>query len=109
MDSPRAVEFRPVTLSDDDIALLLEALDSHVYWQLSDPQFRQNGDVRDPGSDDPDQVAAIRHAGAAVSAVVRGVAASASAAIRDRDLVVGQHLEDAHRLFRHLLARSYHR
>lgn len=39
-------------LSTDDLRRLIDALDSHMYWQLSDPHYRNNGDVRDPGSDD---------------------------------------------------------
>lgn len=41
--------------------LLVEALDSHIYWQLSEPQYRNSGEVYDKGgpegntkgSDDP--------------------------------------------------------
>lgn len=32
-----------VRLTPDEIALLIEALDSHEYWQLSEPHERNNG------------------------------------------------------------------
>ena len=46
-------------LSEKDLDLLVEALDSHVYWQLSDQHYRSNADVIEPGSDDPAQAAEI--------------------------------------------------
>ena len=46
-------------LSKKDLDLLVEALDSHVYWQLSDEHYRSNSDVVEPGSDDPDTAAEI--------------------------------------------------
>jgi hypothetical protein len=48
-----------ITLSREDFQLLCEALDSHVYWQLSEPEFRHSGYVRDPGSEDEDAAAEI--------------------------------------------------
>jgi hypothetical protein len=39
-------------LTDDEIALIVEALDSHEYWQLSDPTWRHSDAVILP-SDDP--------------------------------------------------------
>jgi hypothetical protein len=39
-------------LNEDDIALIVEALDSHEYWQLSDLSWRHSGAVILP-SDDP--------------------------------------------------------
>lgn len=44
-----------VELNNDEVTLLREALDSHAYWQLSDPSYRSSGYVRDPGSDDPEK------------------------------------------------------
>jgi len=38
-------------LDDDDVALIVEALDSHEYWQLSDPTWRHSGAVILPGYD----------------------------------------------------------
>ena len=32
-----------VHLSPDEITLLIDALDSHEYWQLSEPEERNNG------------------------------------------------------------------
>jgi hypothetical protein len=43
-----------LVLSDDEIALVIDALDSHEYWQLSDPTWRHSGAVILP-SDDPDR------------------------------------------------------
>lgn len=47
-----------VNLSDDEIALLIEALDSHEYWQLSEPSQRNSGYslVEDGESDEIDAV-----------------------------------------------------
>lgn len=42
-----------LTLTDDEARLLAEALDSHRYWQLSDENYRRDGQVQEPGSDDP--------------------------------------------------------
>lgn len=41
-----------VDLSEADLLLVLSALDSHKYWQLSDEQYRSSGYVLEPGSDD---------------------------------------------------------
>lgn len=46
-------------LSPQDLDRIIEALDSHVYWQLSDQHYRSNADVLVPGSDDPAQAAEI--------------------------------------------------
>jgi len=48
-----------VELTEEELKLLDEALDSHIYWQLSDPEYRNDGEVRDPGSNDPDFAVAI--------------------------------------------------
>ena len=45
---------RTVILTDEEISLITEALDSHCYWQLSDQRYRNSGYVCDPGSDDPE-------------------------------------------------------
>jgi len=46
-------------LNSDAVRTLREALDSHVYWQLSDERYRNNGYVSAPGSDDPDALTKI--------------------------------------------------
>ena len=46
-------------LSPEDLDRIIEALDSHVYWQLSDHHYRRNADVLEPGADDPEQAAEI--------------------------------------------------
>jgi hypothetical protein len=51
-------------LTDEEVGLLREALDSHIYWQLSDEHYRDSGFVSDPGSDEPDKAAEIAAANA---------------------------------------------
>jgi len=41
-------------LSPEQITLLDEALDSRAYWQLSDSHYRNDGEIIEPGSDDPE-------------------------------------------------------
>ena len=43
----------PLRLTVDQIRLLACALDSHIYWQLSDQQYRNSGYVLPPASNDP--------------------------------------------------------
>ncbi|MCP4964750.1 MAG: hypothetical protein GY926_05900 [bacterium] len=40
-----------IELTAADVAVLAEALDSHEYWQLSDPLWRSSGYVILPGED----------------------------------------------------------
>ena len=42
----------PITLTQSERDMLIEAIDSHLYWQLSDEHYRNSGMVEDPGSDD---------------------------------------------------------
>jgi hypothetical protein len=49
-----------ISLTSDQVSMLREAIDSHIYWQLSEPIYRRNGDVADPGSDDPDAATEIQ-------------------------------------------------
>lgn len=51
-------------LTAEELTLLCEALDSHIYWQLSDHHYRSDGYVREPGSDDAVAAGAIRAANA---------------------------------------------
>ena len=44
-----------VPLDGQQLDMLIEAIDSHVYWQLSDDTYRNDGDVIEPGSDEPAQ------------------------------------------------------
>jgi hypothetical protein len=53
-----------MVLTAEELTLLCEALDSHVYWQLSDRHFRNNGYVGEPDSDDAEAASAIRAANA---------------------------------------------
>ena len=50
-----------VHLSPDEITLLVEALDSHEYWQLSESHERNSGysTVEDGASDEIDAVRAL--------------------------------------------------
>ena len=50
-----------VELSDGDIALLIQALDSHEYWQLSESHERNDGysTIPDGESDEVDAVRAL--------------------------------------------------
>jgi hypothetical protein len=49
-----------LTLTHEELGLILDALDSHSYWQLSDQQYRNSGYVMDEGSDDPENAEAIK-------------------------------------------------
>jgi hypothetical protein len=51
-----------MTFTADEIELLIEALDSHIYWQLSDPHYRSSGFVYPPGSDNDETRQAIHAA-----------------------------------------------
>lgn len=53
-----------VELTAEELTILCEALDSHVYWQLSDRHYRNSGYVHEPGSDDVEAAGAIRTANA---------------------------------------------
>lgn len=46
-------------LSLDDLDRLLAALDSHVYWQLSDQHYRNDAAVLDRGSDEDERAVEI--------------------------------------------------
>lgn len=63
---PRGVapERSPIELTDDEIALLVEALDSYEYWELGDVLPRNNGMVFIPGDcvDEPDRYWSDDHA-----------------------------------------------
>jgi hypothetical protein len=48
-----------MTMTPEEITKIVEAIDSHIYWQLSDEWYRANGAVLEPGSDDPDVAAEI--------------------------------------------------
>ncbi len=50
----------PVELTDPEMELILAALESHAYWQVSEEDYRDNGYVYAPGADDPDAVEELR-------------------------------------------------
>jgi hypothetical protein len=51
----------PVQLSEAELALLIEALDSHEYWQLSEPNERNDGysTIEDGESEEVDAARAL--------------------------------------------------
>lgn len=53
-------EFCRVMIRKVDRDRLLEALESHAYWQISEEQYRDNGFVHEPGADDPEIVEELR-------------------------------------------------
>jgi hypothetical protein len=48
-----------MTLTQSQRTQIVSAIDSHIYWQLSDEYYRANGAVLEPGSDDRDVAAEI--------------------------------------------------
>jgi hypothetical protein len=48
-----------MTLTQAQRTQIVDAIDSHIYWQLSEPLYRSSGAVLEPGSDDPDVAAEI--------------------------------------------------
>lgn len=46
-------------LNTDALTTIRDALESHVYWQLSDTKYRKNGFVLAPGCRDPTNLAEI--------------------------------------------------
>jgi uncharacterized protein YceH (UPF0502 family) len=48
-----------LVVTEDELHEIREALDSHRYWELSDINYRNSGNVTDPGSDDPEYADAI--------------------------------------------------
>lgn len=59
MPRPRKLD---ITLTADELALVVAALDSHVYWQLSDPNDRDSGFVHGDGNAEPEAAQEIRDA-----------------------------------------------
>lgn len=56
----RNLDLAGLKLTKAQLDELVEALDSHVYWQLSDERYRDNGFVDEPGSDDAEMAKRIR-------------------------------------------------
>jgi hypothetical protein len=48
-----------VDLSERDLAVICEALDSHAYWQLSDESRRNSGYVMEPYTEAEREVMAL--------------------------------------------------
>jgi hypothetical protein len=71
MTSPERHE---VPLASEDIGLIIEALDSHEYWQLSEPTWRHSGAVILPSDDESlweDRPAPTEEEGDTISEIVR--------------------------------------
>ena len=51
----------PVQLTEAEVALVIEALDSHEYWQLSEPNERNDGysTIEDGENEEVDAVRAL--------------------------------------------------
>lgn len=64
MMSGRAKDPGAITLhfTIEELGLVCEALDSHIYWELSDTGYRNGGYVDGPGSDDDEAAALISEA-----------------------------------------------
>lgn len=60
----RKIEAEGVALSVTraELELISAALDSHIYWELSDRQYRSAGFVRSPGADEEETAGRIREA-----------------------------------------------
>ena len=56
---PKAASTVTVTLSESELKTVLEGLDSYRYWQLSDENYRHDGFVLEPGSDDEENAKLI--------------------------------------------------
>lgn len=80
-----AIECRPSAVPGDDpggelgirvtsreYRLIVDALDSHAYWQLSDERYRRDGFVEDPGTDDPESAEELRETNALYDALECG-------------------------------------
>ena len=48
-----------MTLTQPQGTQIVAAIDSHIYWQLSDERYRANGAVLEPGSDNPEVAAEV--------------------------------------------------
>lgn len=48
-----------VKLTKEELLEVTAALDSHMYWELSEQEYRNNGFVNDPGSDDDEDAQRI--------------------------------------------------
>lgn len=48
-----------LTVNEHAASALAEALNSYMYWELSDMRYRSSGFVMEPGSDDADVAKAI--------------------------------------------------
>ncbi|MET0742992.1 MAG: hypothetical protein ABWY78_06440 [Microvirga sp.] len=56
----KAKRLAPIVLTETERDLLVEALDSHQYWQLSDSEYRRDGYVTGKGSEHAENRKEIR-------------------------------------------------
>ena len=76
-----------VRLAQSEVALLIESLDSHEYWQIGDELPRKNGEVFIPGDMEPDLIWADAEPTAAQRAAIGELAAPQDHADRLRVLL----------------------
>lgn len=72
MDRARSDDAVPLVVTRAELKTLLDGVDSHRYWQLADSEYRHDGFVMEPGSDDPEKVEAIEECDA-LEAKLEGV------------------------------------
>lgn len=53
--------------------MIREALDSHIYWQMSDPQYRRDGFVMEPYSDNAESREEIAQAHVLIESIDRAI------------------------------------
>lgn len=72
MDRARSDDAVPLVVTKAELKTLLDGVDSHRYWQLADAQYRHDGFVMEPGSDEPEKVEEIEECDA-LEAKLEGV------------------------------------
>lgn len=73
-----------LSLSENDVRLLLDGLDSHEYWELSDEDCRSSGFVYGAGSADPEKREQIRRVRALFTRIESALRKGAAAAQRPK-------------------------
>lgn len=59
VETERTADTVPIGLTAGELDTVCAALDSHIYWELSDKAYRDSGYVQAPGSDDDKTAAEI--------------------------------------------------
>jgi hypothetical protein len=60
--NPKHVTRIALQLTPDELDIVCASIDSHIYWELSDRSYRNNGYVEPPGADDDETAAEITEA-----------------------------------------------